>query len=534
MTVVSEQRVHLTPPQAAKAVELHNRFTQLPPEGQARAKNTLRESMGPEYFGRIAKALSLAAAGEVTLIAQVGTPRSIESLALRYGWEPGSWQMEMVTALDGAYRSRPDGTITAAEILTGVAHPAGIHYLTTENLDNLYQTLTERADPTGAVPISSIHSAWARSLAKAATRDGEDQRSSVSTEEIEKYLEAHPELHSRITMQQLAILIHQVSQATGEPEPFQMEGIGPRQHAFNEPGYGGVLSEDTLVSDLVYEWLDVHDFNLKGKVPRTGSFIADLETPAAYRAFPRDWARSDFDLGHLASNADGANAWLMDATFITGKNAALQTHKLNRYTWAWLEGSMRDLVAALRARSVIYVGEVYLGPDGQALPRAEWPLYQGRSGQKYRTPSHFIREEVIFLPNGEVTGMAYMVPNNVDSPTNKVAAAKLVQASRISMQRADELLGLTTLVNALPAPIAAALKADTDLTVPLPADLSPAGQAAADYLFGSTSNPRSWYVGILPGETQPALAMFEDALAAGASYVKRLGRVPERLPIKTL
>jgi len=95
-----------------------------------------------------------------------------------------------------------------------------------------------------------------------------------------------------------------------------------------------------------------------GCEPRTNRFEPDQSLPINSRATNRDYARSGYDIGHMANAADMAcDPSVQEESFILS-NAAPQTPRLNRGAWKLLETYVRAWAHGGRSMS-IYVGGIW-------------------------------------------------------------------------------------------------------------------------------------------------------------------------------
>lgn len=110
-----------------------------------------------------------------------------------------------------------------------------------------------------------------------------------------------------------------------------------------------------------------------GCLPRKNQFRADPDLPAGHRARPIDYAKSGFDQGHLAPDAD--MAWdvdVMSESFLMS-NMSPQRPQLNRWEWEQLEATTRAWTMTMGTLQIID-GPIYdtdsdtIGPDHVLVP----------------------------------------------------------------------------------------------------------------------------------------------------------------------
>ena len=96
-----------------------------------------------------------------------------------------------------------------------------------------------------------------------------------------------------------------------------------------------------------------------GCYARSNAFSPDYSLPVEYRATPKDYAKSGYDIGHMVN--DGDMRWDMEAedqSFIL-TNMAPQLPAFNRGIWKKLEDSSRGWSVNRRHALQIYVGPIY-------------------------------------------------------------------------------------------------------------------------------------------------------------------------------
>ena len=113
-----------------------------------------------------------------------------------------------------------------------------------------------------------------------------------------------------------------------------------------------------------------------GCVPRSNNYTSDKSIDAGSRAEPHDYAKSGYDMGHLAPAADFQwNTDVQHESFILS-NMAPQLPGFNRLTWKTSETSIRGWVSQRNHAYVIYDGPIYsnsdasIGDDAVVVPHA--------------------------------------------------------------------------------------------------------------------------------------------------------------------
>lgn len=140
-----------------------------------------------------------------------------------------------------------------------------------------------------------------------------------------------------------------------------------------------------------------------GCEPRSPGFSSDMSLPAAARATTKDYAKSGYDIGHMANAADMAwDANVQAESFILS-NASPQTPNLNRGAWKLLETYVRAWAYSGRTLS-IYTGGI-------------WDANSKRIGNGVVVPDRFFKI-VVDVQTKEV--LAFIFPNE-SSVDTKIA-----------------------------------------------------------------------------------------------------------------
>lgn len=96
-----------------------------------------------------------------------------------------------------------------------------------------------------------------------------------------------------------------------------------------------------------------------GCIPRTNAFAADDSLAKHERAEPDDYAKSGFDIGHIANAADMSfNNQAMQESFLL-TNMSPQLPGLNRGIWKVLESNVRAWAWNTKHNFTIYAGNIY-------------------------------------------------------------------------------------------------------------------------------------------------------------------------------
>lgn len=117
-----------------------------------------------------------------------------------------------------------------------------------------------------------------------------------------------------------------------------------------------------------------------GCARRTGDWDPDPSIPPDERAVPKDYAKSGYDIGHMANNADMRWSPQVEVESNVLSNAAPQRPSLNRGPWKQLEDQTRAWALERRSPILVYTGPIYQ-KDGApfigrqvTIPRAFWKV----------------------------------------------------------------------------------------------------------------------------------------------------------------
>lgn len=152
---------------------------------------------------------------------------------------------------------------------------------------------------------------------------------------------------------------------------------------------------------------------------RSSRFYPDLSVPAASRAEPSDYARSGYDMGHLAPAADMAWDQNVQTESFIMTNVSPQTPNLNRGAWKLLETHVRAWSLDGR-RLTVYTGGI-------------WDNNPRRIGKGVVIPTYFYKI-IVDLDTDESLG--FMMPNGDKIPTNlrlhRISVAEIESRSKIT------------------------------------------------------------------------------------------------------
>ena len=122
---------------------------------------------------------------------------------------------------------------------------------------------------------------------------------------------------------------------------------------------GYVLAHDPIAKIpnwVSYRLTPAHSVGL---IKRSDAFSTDQSLPANNRSEPGDYAKSNFDKGHMACDADMKWNTLVERESFLMSNMAPQHGDLNRFVWEHLEVAVRAWTIKSQQDHLIYVGPIY-------------------------------------------------------------------------------------------------------------------------------------------------------------------------------
>lgn len=527
--ILTPEHLRLDPAQFKDVKSLMARFKKLLPEQVSRLDKLLA-AQGSMLFEALVAAKNQYLKGDFEKIAETGKPVALADLAKTNGWAADSWQMKLLGAMDGAGRFETDGMITAKEFITGLRNPKDPEFLTTSAIERLKAI----AATDGGDLIATMKAKWVRDFAAAADAAG-DKNGKVTPEELQKAYDTHPEIYDRYALQNLGVMMHQICAATGEIDPYKIGGITGDQLGVVRQSYVGSFDQKKVISTVVAQAVTATDLLQRGAIDRTDNFHGDELLPAFLAASPSDYRKTGFDMGHLSPNADAVTKANVEASFSL-LNMAPQYPELNRFSWRYLEASVRDLIVATGARAIVYTGTAFLDDNGKPLPPEKIKTI---GKKKVAVPTHSVKSVLLQFPGGKVSTMTFMIPNRKDLPTDVAGCKKLIQGGRISLAEFEKYVGVKPFEGLLPKEFEAEIRADKTATVPM---VIPAGAKAPDaaaFLWGDKPNPKVWNTGFSQLEIDPVIQVVRDAMDEVAAPKppkppkpkKTTGQAPAQAPV---
>jgi endonuclease G len=144
---------------------------------------------------------------------------------------------------------------------------------------------------------------------------------------------------------------------------------------------------------------------------RENSFHAEPALPPAQRAELSDYARSGYDRGHMAPNADMPDRRSQHESF-TLANMVPQNGENNRHVWAGIEGAVRNM-AKKEGDLYVLTGPAFIGNDLQKVGNVI-------------VPTHLYK--LVYSPR-QKAGAAYFIENK---PTDAYEVVSIAQLERLT------------------------------------------------------------------------------------------------------
>ncbi|WP_296949479.1 DNA/RNA non-specific endonuclease [uncultured Massilia sp.] len=163
------------------------------------------------------------------------------------------------------------------------------------------------------------------------------------------------------------------------------------------------------------EHLDADNLAAAQELKRDDSFHAEQRLPAAQRAELSDYARSGFDRGHLAPNADMPDRASQRDSFSLA-NIVPQNGENNRNLWAGIEGAVRGM-AKREGELYVVTGPAFLGTNLQKVGNV-------------LVPTHLYK--LVYSPR-QKAGAAWFVENQPDAKANVVPIPELERIVGINL-----------------------------------------------------------------------------------------------------
>ena len=193
----------------------------------------------------------------------------------------------------------------------------------------------------------------------------------------------------------------------GRPPEIQNQKLAASTRELCYGVFGVVHSGVTRTPLWSAEYVRADNLERAQGLDRDDKFHAEPRLPRGQRAELADYARSGFDRGHLAPNADMPDRRTQRESFSLA-NMVPQDRDHNRKIWAPIEGAVRTMAKK--------EGELYV---------ITGPAFLGTSLKKVGNvivPTHLYK--VVYSPRQRL-GAAWFTENRADAPINVVPVAEL-------------------------------------------------------------------------------------------------------------
>ncbi len=162
------------------------------------------------------------------------------------------------------------------------------------------------------------------------------------------------------------------------------------------------------------EHLKRKNLEAAGELSRKDSFHAEDQLPERDRAELSDYARSGYDRGHMAPNADMPTRKAQAESFSLA-NMVPQVHENNAGVWAGIEAAARRL-ASEEGELYVVSGPAFVGKDIEQI------------GRGVLVPTHMWK--VLYSPKQQRAG-AYLVSNDKTKEYSVLSIAELQKLAGI-------------------------------------------------------------------------------------------------------
>lgn len=173
---------------------------------------------------------------------------------------------------------------------------------------------------------------------------------------------------------------------------------------------GYVTLNDTVAKLPVWVSYTLYPEYALGCVPRSNGFAPDQSLPKGSRAELADYAKSGYDIGHVAPNADMSSFDQFEKESFLLTNMFPQMPGLNRGIWKLLETSVRGWATQRGHPLVVYAGPLY-GPGDKTI------------GLNQVVVPHAFFKIIVDTTTNEVAGFLFPHIGNQGNDLTKVRAS---------------------------------------------------------------------------------------------------------------
>ena len=150
-------------------------------------------------------------------------------------------------------------------------------------------------------------------------------------------------------------------------------GIAICRHAY-------ATLNDPVAKIAIWTAYTLTPVNALGCIPRSNAFAPDASIVKGHRAELTDYAKSGYDMGHIAPAGDMSFDQQAEAESFLLTNMTPQWPSINRGGWKLLETSVRGWAYQLNDTFTIYAGPIYsigdktIGPDNVVVPHGYFKI----------------------------------------------------------------------------------------------------------------------------------------------------------------
>ncbi|HVE86730.1 MAG TPA: DNA/RNA non-specific endonuclease [Myxococcales bacterium] len=377
----------------------------------------------------------------------------IKDLELKFGWKAGSWQDQLLQDADGS--GDKNGSVSSSELDRYMQNPEDLKFVNSERLQDFRRDLGTGTDPK---TVDTFKPGWEQNLARAAdqlgNKDGNLSAAEFNTfaAQMKQRTDSGAAGPTWFPDQKQAAFSSRLAGMTGEQDMLAPDGtVRDGKDLYKEYMRIGTSDQHRIPQWVAYQ-LDAADIketpanvnrngDKQSPIPayrRANPFHADPEDgPNAVNASAYD--KSGFDQGHMKPAESSPSQEAMHESFLM-TNMATQYGHMNRGDWRYLEEGVHELVQATGAKATIITGNAFLDDKGNPLPEDKIQYYE-KNGNRMAVPTHCFKTVLLELPDGQMQMMAYLVPNDPKAPLGKDAAVQAIQASRVSVDDIERIIG---------------------------------------------------------------------------------------------
>ena len=393
----------------------------------------------------------------------------VSELRKKLGQAEDGWQGKLLKAADEAGPARPErgnGHVSAAELHRYLAEPGDARFLTSTALQRQRAALEQKLTGSArTVKVDAFNSDWQDTVARRADQLSGDGNGRLSRAELDTFFRdvkaGRVEDTRWVPDQQAAMLESKVAEAAGEVDPLRPSGPDSGLGLAKEYMRASVDTARNVPRWVSYELSAADIQETPAEVNRTKSHFQKDAALGKTGPLPSDYDRTGFDRGHMKPAESSPTQEAMDESHLMS-NIAPQHPNMNRQAWRTLEDAVHDLVQSTGGKAHIFTGNLFLDAKGKPLPPEA--LETLGKARRIAVPTHQFKTVLLEKPDGSLSMFAYLAPNPKDAPTKKADIERFLDASRVPVDRIEELLG-QDLYAQLPPSVQEKLEAETSARV---------------------------------------------------------------------